>query len=42
MGSERASAFDREVRELVQQYCRGEVFEMRFLGKVVWGRPLRP
>lgn len=42
MGSERASAFDREVRELVQRYCREEVFEMRFLGKVVWGRPLRP
>jgi len=42
MGSERASAFDREVRELVQRYCREEVFDMRFLGKVVWGRPLRP
>lgn len=42
MGSERATAFDREVRELVQRYCREEVFDMQFLGKVIWGRPLRP
>lgn len=42
MGSERASAFDREVRELVKCYCREEEFNMQFVGKVVWGKPLRP
>lgn len=42
MAPEKAAAFDREVRELVKQYCREEEFEMKFVGKVVWGRPLKP
>jgi len=35
MGSERATAFDREVRELVKRYCREEEFEMQFVGKII-------
>jgi len=42
MGPERASAFDREVRELMQRYCPEDAFEMRFVGKIIWGKPLRP
>lgn len=42
MDPEKASAFDQEVRKLVKRYCREEEFEMQFVGKVIWGKPLRP
>jgi hypothetical protein len=42
MDPEKASAFDREVRDLVKRYCRKEEFEMQFACKIIWGKPLRP
>jgi SAM-dependent methyltransferase len=42
MGKGKAATFDREVRKLVQRYCLEEVFEMQFVCKIIWGKPLRP
>jgi SAM-dependent methyltransferase len=42
MDPEKASAFDREVRDIVRRYCREEEIEMQFVCKIIWGKPLRP
>jgi SAM-dependent methyltransferase len=39
MDANAASAFDRQLRELVSQYCPNGIVELQIGGRVIWGKP---
>jgi hypothetical protein len=39
MDAQAASAFDRQLRELVREHCSGGIVELQISGRVIWGRP---
>ena len=39
MDAQAASAFDRQLRELVREHCPSGVVELQISGRVIWGRP---
>lgn len=42
MSKEIASRFDKEVKDLVSEFCKDGIVELQIIGKVVWGIPKNP